>query len=267
MNSANPSIREPAVAGMFYPADRTDLRREINRYLKTAQVNSGPQPKALIVPHAGYVYSGQIAATAYAQLVASCIKRVVLMGPAHTLALRGLASPGASSFRTPLGEVTLDVDGLNQLEKEFEQVKQLPEAHIEEHSLEVQLPFLQEVLEDFELLPFALGDSQPAEVAEILESCWGGAETLILISSDLSHFLSYKDAKRMDERTALEIENFNIGALGTNSACGRHAINGLLSCAQRRGMQIQRLDLRNSGDTAGPRDRVVGYGAWAFYES
>lgn len=259
------TIRPPAVAGMFYPADAQELHRELQQMLGTAAAGAHP-PKALIVPHAGYVYSGPVAASAYAQLIPlrERIRRVVLLGPAHRVAFRGLAASSASGFRTPLGDVPLDTAALEAL-RELPQVRVLDEAHAQEHSLEVQLPFLQETLGDFRLLPLVVGDATYAEVAEVLEQVWGGDETLILISSDLSHYHDYATAQRLDRATSNAIATLHPERIDYEHACGRTPVGGLLLAARKHGLHAEVLDLRNSGDTAGPRDRVVGYGAYALH--
>jgi AmmeMemoRadiSam system protein B/AmmeMemoRadiSam system protein A len=237
------------------------------RRLLADAVGSTERPKALIAPHAGYIYSGPIAASAYAQLapLADRIRRVVLLGPAHRVALRGLALPGAAAFETPLGEVEIDEAAVAEL-RDLPQVVQSPAAHALEHSLEVQLPFLQTVLREFRLLPLAVGDASTDEVAEVIDRLWGGDETLIVISSDLSHYLSYADACRIDRSTVdtvLALEP----VLDHAQACGATPINGLLRAARAHGLAPRLNDLRNSGDTAGDRSRVVGYASISFVET
>jgi AmmeMemoRadiSam system protein B len=264
----NPSvhIRPPAVAGMFYPADADQLIQDLQTYLAAAPAAKLPQPKALIVPHAGYVYSGAVAARAYALLLQArrSIRRVVLLGPAHRVPIRGLALPVAEGFATPLGSVAIDAEGARAA-LALPQVSASDVAHNLEHSLEVQLPFLQAVLDDFTLLPFAVGAVSPAQVAEVLDLLWGGPETLILVSSDLSHFHGYAQAQGIDRNTADEILAFDT-TIDHQQACGATPINGLLLAAKRRGLSIELLDLRNSGDTAGDRSRVVGYASFALRE-
>jgi len=266
-----PHIRPPAVAGSFYPAEPTLLEHDIEQFLTEAQKRIPPkQPmtalKALIVPHAGYLYSGPIAASAYVQLqpVASRIRRVVLLGPTHRVAVRGLALPSATAFATPLGTVALDDHALEALSG-FPQIVMSEAAHAREHSLEVQLPFLQSVLHDFTLVPLAVGDASAGEVADILEALWGRAETLIVVSSDLSHYLPYEVARRIDRHTADAILALRL-LDSHQQACGATPVNGLLLAAERHRMTPHLLDLRNSGDTAGPHDGVVGYAAFAFTE-
>jgi AmmeMemoRadiSam system protein B len=255
------------VAGTFYPDDPETLRRAVAAYLETAQPPSGPPVKAAIVPHAGYVYSGPIAATAYARLaeLRGVARRVVLLGPAHRAPVEGLAIPTADAFDTPLGRVPIDRDALEQA-RSLPQVFELDAAHAAEHSLEVQLPFLQESLGSFALAPFAIGNTQGEEVARLLDLLWGGRETLVVISSDLSHYLDYETAGRRDRATARAIEEQRPEQIGYDDACGRDGIRGLLHAAATRSLEIRTVDLRNSGDTAGPRDRVVGYGSFLAFE-
>lgn len=257
------TIRSPAVAGLFYPADAQQLRQDVQYFLAQAKGHDF-NPKALIVPHAGYIYSGAIAATAYASLssIASTIRRVVLLGPAHRVAVHGLALPGADMFATPLGNVKLDADLANAI-AHLPQVTVSQAAHALEHSLEVQLPFLQNILGEFTLLPLAVGMTSAEAVAEVLECLWGGAETLIVISSDLSHYLPYAMAQRVDRETVQAILQLR-QPIEHDHACGYTAINGLMIAAQRHRLTPQLLDLRNSGDTAGSKDKVVGYAAIAF---
>jgi len=245
-------VRPPAVAGTFYPAEPAELRDTVVRLLAAAP--RGPAPKALIAPHAGYVYSGPVAASAFARVENATFSRVVLLGPSHFVSLRGVALPDARAMMTPLGvlpveELPLPQDGA---------------AHEREHSLEVELPFLQVTLRTFSLVPLVVGDADPDEVADRLEPLWGGPETLVVISSDLSHYRPYEDAVRVDAATAKEI--LALGRLTHDEACGADPVNGLLRVAKRRGLRAELLDLRNSGDTAGDKSRVVGYGAFAFYE-
>jgi AmmeMemoRadiSam system protein B/AmmeMemoRadiSam system protein A len=260
-----PTIRPAAVAGMFYPGNPIELKRTVTELLAKARpAASARPPKALIVPHAGYVYSGLVAASAYAQLAAlrGRIRRVVLLGPTHRVWVRGLALPEAERFATPLGEVPLDREGMQRL-ADLPQVTRSAAAHQMEHSLEVQLPFLQQVLGDFLLLPLAVGEATAAEVAEVLETVWGGDETLIVISSDLSHFLPDALARQVDGGTVDAILALD-SHLNHEQACGATPINGLLLAARKHGLHPAVLDVCNSSDTAGDADRVVGYAAFAF---
>ena len=267
-------VRQPAVAGTFYHSDRLVLQTNVNDLLETAllEANNEKQsenlipPKAIIVPHAGYIYSGPTAATAYAQLSVGrdTIKRVILLGPVHRVPVNGLALPGVSVFATPLGRVQVDLDAITAIEN-MPQVVESVAAHALEHSLEVQLPFLQTVLEDFTLVPLAVGDATAEQVAEVLERLWGGPETVIVISSDLSHFLPYETARAIDKETVDKILNLH-GPLNHQQACGGTPVNGLLLAARQHHLHPRLLDLRNSGDTAGDKNRVVGYASIAFTE-
>jgi len=259
------SVRPAAVAGMFYPENPAELAAMLHGFLAEAQPPP-LHPKALIAPHAGYIYSGPIAANAYALLQSrrASIKRVVLLGPVHRVWTPGLALPGVDVFETPLGSVVLDQDAIAAIDG-LRQVQVHPAAHVQEHSLEVQLPFLQSVLDDFTLVPLAVGGASPEAVAEVLEVLWGGTETLIVVSSDLSHFLAYDQAQHVDRATVHEILVLNSHLTG-EQACGCVCVNGLLLAARKRGLSPHLLDLRNSGDTAGDRNRVVGYAAIAFTE-
>jgi len=261
------SIRQAAVAGQFYPGGARELAAAVERYLSQAAVEAGPVPKAIIAPHAGYVYSGPVAASAYARLrpAAGRVRRVVLLGPCHRVPLQGLALSGAEAFATPLGAVRVDGEAAERL-LALPQVRVFDETHFQEHSLEVHLPFLQVVLGDFALVPLVVGDAADDEVAAVLDAAWGGPETLIVVSSDLSHYLGYEAARRLDQATCRAIEALDAGAIGADQACGRIPVKGLLRVARRRGLSVVTVDLRNSGDTAGPRDRVVGYGSWLFLE-
>lgn len=261
------SVRLPAVAGLFYPDDPAELRALLAEYLDAAEEREDipPAPKAMVVPHAGYIYSGPVAASAYVALkpAAAKIERVVLLGPAHRVAVNGLAVPSATAFRTPLGDVPIDRDAVAKA-LTLPQVKVNDRAHAPEHSLEVHLPFLQTLLPRFALVPFVVGDAAPAEVGEVIELLWGGDETLVVVSSDLSHYLDYATARRVDSVTAQAIEQLRPADVGYEQSCGRNPINGLLAVAPAHGLHVQTVDLRNSGDTAGDRNRVVGYGSFLF---
>ena len=258
------SIRKPAVAGMFYPDDPGKLREMVDTFLKQAKPGR-EAPKAIIVPHAGYVYSGPIAASAFAQVAPARgkIKRVVLLGPSHRVPFRGLAAAGNDAFATPLGNVPIDRKAI-ELIKELPHVEILDTVHVREHSLEVQLPFLQEILGEFSLVPLAIGEASPDEVAVVLEELWGGSETLLVISSDLSHYHDYETAVKMDRAISKAIESLKPEDIDDDQACGRIPILGLLVAAKKHGLHAKTVDLRNSGDTAGSRDEVVGYGAYVF---
>lgn len=262
------AVRPAAVAGSFYPADAVELATVVKDYLRESQTPVVSRPKAIIVPHAGYQYSGPVAATAYAQLcdIASSIERVVLIGPAHHVWFHGLAVCDARFFETPLGKVSVDI---TQLERALSlpQVQVLDKAHAVEHSLEVQLPFLQVVLaKSFLLAPLVVGEASTQEVAEVLNLLWGGPETILVVSSDLSHFHDYETARQLDRETSRWIESLQPDRLRAEGACGYAGIRGLLACARQHKMMVEALDLRNSGDTAGPRHEVVGYGAYVVHE-
>ncbi len=260
------TVRPAAVAGHFYPGERATLERTVKDLLTAAKAE-GPVPKAIIAPHAGYIYSGAVAASAYARLApaADKITRVVLMGPAHRVALRGLAVPSAEAFATPLGPVPVDREAVKKL-LTLPQVTVMDEAHADEHSLEVHLPFLQTLFPNCAIVPIVAGSATAEEVAQALDLLWGGPETFVVISSDLSHYLDYDGAKRIDATTTEAIERLRPGDIGHDQACGRVPILGLLALAARRGLVCRTVDLRNSGDTAGGKDRVVGYGSYLFFE-
>lgn len=266
------TAREPAVAGIFYPSSRQLLMNDVKALLNKAAhsgATAGVQvyPKAIIVPHAGYIYSGKTAAVAYAQLKSRhhLIKRVILLGPAHRMPVSGLALPDVDYFATPIGKVELDHEAISSL-SELNQVVVDSAAHAEEHSLEVQLPFLQAVLDDFKLVPLVVGNATPAEVAEVLNVLWGGEETLIIVSSDLSHYLPYGFAQDVDHETVQNIISLQ-GALSHKQACGGTPVNGLILAARQHHLKPELLDLCNSGDTAGDKSRVVGYASIAFTPS
>lgn len=286
------SIRTPAVAGSFYPQDPESLRRMLGHCLAGAPdaarnaaaqapaLGFGRRPKALIAPHAGYVYSGPIAGSAYGALAGPVqtaqgieglgvagprIERVILIGPSHFVPFAGLAVPRAAAFETPLGIVPIDEEARRKV-LDSGQVIAADRPHASEHSLEVQLPFLQLLLGEFRVLPIAAGDATAQEVAAALDCVWGDEETLIIVSSDLSHYLTYSAARRIDAATAKLILDQST-VLGAEEACGHVGINGLMLIARRRALRVELLDLRNSGDTAPDRSRVVGYGAFALHEA
>ena len=263
-----PALRPAVVDGLFYPAAATALRAEIDALRAgAASAPASSAPKLLIAPHAGYAYCGPVAASAYAQLSherAANVRRVAVLGPAHRVPLRGLAYPTAQAFATPLGEVPVDTAALRAL-SDLPQVHGDDRAHEREHAIEVQLPFLQAVLGDFALVPLVVGQVRGEEVAQVLELLWDGERTLVIVSSDLSHYLSHDEAQALDRATVRRILAGDAG-LEAHEACGAAAINGELLLARRHGLRARLLDLRNSGDTAGDRQRVVGYGAIAFEE-
>jgi len=258
-------VRAPAVAGTFYPETRADLSALLDRLLHDAAPPTRAQaPKAIVVPHAGYVYSGPIAASAFRlfEPIADRIQRIVLIGPAHRVHFNGLASPGAAALATPLGQVRVDGDALATVPEVHDDAR----AHAHEHSLEVELPFLQRVAPGAAIVPLVVGNASPEVVGGVLETLWGGPETRIVISSDLSHYLPYDEGRRADARTARRIASLTAPAIGPDEACGAAAINGLLFVGRKKQLRGELVDLRSSGDTAGPREEVVGYGAFAFYE-
>lgn len=259
-------IREPAVAGVFYPGNAGDLRGTLRRFFEGAVRDTGPAPKALIVPHAGYSYSGPVAAAAYIRLLPhrQRYRRVILLGPCHRVPVNGLALSSAKAFRTPLGDVPLDRDAIACLD--IPEVTVFDATHQFEHSLEVHLPLLQEAIGSFSLVPIVVGNVRPETVANVIERLWGGPETLVVISSDLSHYLPFEAARRRDRTTCLAIENLEAHIIDHEAACGATAVNALLIAARRHRLSVTTLDLRNSGDTAGNKSRVVGYGAWLFVE-
>jgi len=258
-------VRPPAVAGAFYPADPARLRREVESLLAGAPPFDAPAPLALIVPHAGYVYSGPVAATAYAHLARTRadVRRVVLVGPSHHAWFEGMALPGAEALATPLGSAPVDPESEARA-RGHPGVADSPAAHAREHSLEVQLPFLQVALGDPPVVALLCGQAAPESVAPVVDEFLGEEGTVVVVSSDLSHYLPYAEARRRDAETAQAIERLDPGALGHDDACGLTGVQALLLAARSRGMSVTRLDLRNSGDTAGDRSRVVGYGAFSF---
>jgi len=260
------TARPPAVAGSFYSDDARSLRAEIDGWLDS-DVSTKAQPKAIIVPHAGYCYSGKVAAIAYGRLLPyrETIRRVVMFGPAHRVPITGLATTSADVFSTPLGDVQID-DSARRIALTLRQVSVDDDAHAEEHCLEVQLPFLQRVLPHFQLLPFVIGRATPDEVAEVMSQQWGGPETLIVVSSDLSHYLDDESARQTDAESARIIESLNSDALTGRRACGHLAIRGLLTVAAARGLDVKTIALTNSGERSGDRSRVVGYGAFVVVQ-
>ncbi len=256
--------RQPAVAGSFYPANPEQLHLMLNQFLSDAATDERV-PKAIIVPHAGYIYSGPIAASAYSRLKKAHdrITRVVLIGPSHRVAFRGLAVSRAETFATPLGAVLVDQSSIRTI-VELPFVEYIEQAHTYEHSLEVHLPFLQEVLDDFKIVPIVAGEASPEQVSQVLNALWGDDETLIVVSSDLSHYHDYATAQQMDKSTSQAIELLQYERLASESACGKVPLKGLLKLAQKKSLSITNIDLRNSGDTAGDKSSVVGYGAYVI---
>lgn len=259
------TIRQPCVAGYFYPSEQKTLANLVQNLLDNAKSLEIPVPKAIIAPHAGYIYSGPIAATIYKTLLPhkDTIKRVVLLGPAHRVGFNGIATTQVSDFATPLGLIPVDLASISNITN-LPGVKILEQAYEMEHSLEVQLPFLQSVLNSFSLVPCVVGNANPEDVANLLEHLWGGPETLIVISSDLSHYFDYATAHKLDEATSRAIVNLAPDQISDEQACGRLPVKGLLLAAAKLKLHAQVLDLRNSGDTAGDKSSVVGYGAYHF---
>jgi len=256
--------RQPAVAGSFYPANPEQLHLMLDRFLNDAST-AAQAPKAIIAPHAGYIYSGPIAASAYARLKKAHdkITRVVLIGPSHRVAFRGLAVSRANTFTTPLGSVPVDLAAVQSI-AHLPFVEYIEQAHTYEHSLEVHLPFLQEMLDSFEIVPIVAGEASPEQVSQVLDALWGGDETLIVISSDLSHYHDYATAQQMDKSTSRAIEQLQYEQLASESACGKVPVSGLLKLARKKLLSVTTIDLRNSGDTAGDKANVVGYGAYVI---
>lgn len=259
-------IQFPSVAGMFYPAQPAVLTADIDAMLRESEKSGTTPPKALIAPHAGYIYSGPVAASAYATLIpaADRIRRVIVLAPSHHVGFEGLAASSADFFRTPTGDLPVDRDAVDKA-LELPQVQLFDNAFAGEHALEVQLPFLQQVLNEFTLVPFIVGNATARQVADVLELLWGGEETLIVISSDLSHFLTYERARERDRATSRAIAELSYERIGYEDACGRIPVSGLLLAARDHHLQAEVLDQRNSGDTAGDKSRVVGYGAYVFH--
>jgi AmmeMemoRadiSam system protein B len=258
-------VKTPVVAGLFYPGTENALRAAVIDLMHAAHASSELRPHALIAPHAGYQYSGPIAASAYATLRpwADQIHRVVVLAPSHRVPLRGIATSSADVFQTPLGDIAVDRVAVAQLE-ELPGVQQLDAAFAQEHALEVQLPFLQAVLTDFRLVPLIVGDADSADVSRVIEALWA-EDALIVVSSDLSHYHDYPTCQQRDRSTTAMIEGMRDDRIGPHDACGAYPIRGLLQTARQHGWQVRTLDLRNSGDTSGDKSRVVGYGAYEFY--
>lgn len=262
------TVRPPVVAGTFYPRDPTALRSMLDQLLATAEPQRPqvPAAKAIVAPHAGYLYSGPIAAHAYRAVESRRhdIERVVLLGPAHRVPLDGMAVPSVAAFSTPLGEVTID-DAARRHVAALPNVVVDDEPHADEHSLEVHLPFLQHVLEgSWSLVPIVVGRAAPLDVADVLAALWGGSETLVVVSTDLSHYHDHAMAAELDRRTAAAIVARDVDGISTSDACGAHPVRGLLELSRRAGLDVELLDLRSSGDTAGDRAKVVGYGAFSI---
>lgn len=258
------NIRPPAVAGSFYSRGPKDLTAAVDVLLSQARPCREAGLCGIVAPHAGYMYSGPIAASAFTEVAASGrrFERVLLIGPPHYVSVGGVAAPSATAFATPLGEVEVDRDAIATL-LDAGLVTLNDRAHGPEHSLEVELPFLQRVLRRFTLVPLLIGNALPQNVATIIGTVLD-EHTLIVVSTDLSHYLDDAAARARDLASAQAIERLDFVRLGPQDACGFAALNGALCAAKSRSWKIARLDLRNSGDTSGDRSRVVGYGAWSF---
>lgn len=258
-------VRKAAVAGLFYPKKEKELSQMVERFISEAQADD-IIPKALIAPHAGYVYSGPIAGTAYAYLkkTASAYTKAVVIGPAHRLAFSGVAAPSHDYFETPLGRVLIDRETITKLESlGFVQI--LDAAHAEEHSLEVQIPFLQKTLPEMSLVPLLVGRIESDRLSSLIGLLAEDQTNIIIISSDLSHFEEYSHAQALDQETSRSIESLEDKRISGEAACGVYPIRGLLQYAREAGLRVKTVDLANSGDTAGSKDSVVGYGAYVFY--
>ncbi len=260
------TIRMPAVSGAFYPAETHQLHHQLATFLGQANFDADSRtPTMLVVPHAGYVYSGQIAAKAYALLKnhRDAYRRVVVLGPSHRVALHGIAVAEHATFRTPLGDIKLDQIAISRL-TDLPGVDVRTDAHALEHSLEVQLPFLQTLLDDFLLVPLVVGQSSVELVREAIEAVWD-EQTLLVVSTDLSHFLYDADANRVDANTIQKILHCETSLLG-EEACGHHPLNGALAFAKGRGWLVEPVAKGNSGDITGDKERVVGYASFAVYD-
>ena len=268
LNLNDDDIRPPAIAGTFYPHNPDELADTVRHYLTQAGRffdTAHKAPKAIIAPHAGYIYSGFTAAAVYNRLYPSCetIRRVIMLGPCHRVAINYAALPSSKLFQTPIGNIPVDTDSIDNI-KHLDYVKIFNATHAKDHCIEIHLPFLQMILKKFKIVPIIIGDISPLKVAEIIETLWGGPETLILVSSDLSHYLDHTQANTLDSQTSKIIERMDFEALRSDQACGCHSIKGLLMVARKKRLSAYTADVRNSGDTAGSKDRVVGYGSWYF---
>jgi AmmeMemoRadiSam system protein B len=262
------NIRHAAVAGQFYSDDPDELAHNVDSYIHSglADVNANSL-HGLIVPHAGYIYSGPVAGVAYwvLQKARSRIRTVVLAGPSHRVFLEGIGASLAAEWHTPLGPVAIAQDETSKLLHEFSAVNVRDDAHAPEHSLEVQLPFLQRVLDpDWQLLPLVVGHVDSNVMAEVLEPYLTRPDVVVIVSTDLSHYLTYDDARERDNRTAWNIIERNPDHIFDDDACGAYPLRGALVAAKEGDCNIELLALANSGDTQGSRDRVVGYGAFAI---
>ena len=260
-----PRILKPVVAGSFYPVDAAGVTKVVDRFLETAPKLDVPVPKAVILPHAGYRYSGATAAAGCVPLSDS-IERVIVLGPSHRHAFRGVALPDATAMATPLGEIQLDPAATSLLQA-FPEVQVIPEAFAQEHCIEVELPFLQRRLGAFSIVPLVVGEIPPDRLAKILDTLWGGPETLVVISTDLTHFLTGEEASRIDLTTAQAVERLDGAGIGSREACGHKPLAAFLKVAAQRGLRLTRLALTHSGNVTGDPARVVGYGAWMAHDA
>jgi AmmeMemoRadiSam system protein B len=256
-------VRPPAVAGSFYPREANELKA----YVRDLLPRPAPLPGGLcgvVAPHAGYMYSGSVAGKAFAPVIAlrELVRRVLLIGPPHYVPVAGIAAPSSQAFATPLGKVSVDLDAIQAL-IEAGLVHIDDAAHAPEHALEVELPFLQVVLASFTIVPLLVGRVPPQQTAAVIAALMDG-QTLLAVSTDLSHYLEDRTARARDLASATTIERLDFTRLGPGDACGFSALNGALCAAAERSWIATRLDLRNSGDASGDRSRVVGYGAWAL---
>lgn len=257
-------VRPPAVAGAFYPADRPTLAGMVGRFLELTHARPVAGVRGIVAPHAGYIYSGPVAASAFraAEGARDQVRRAIVFGPAHLVPITGIAAPSHEAFLTPLGEVPVDTAAVAELAAEgLVRIDDAP--HAPEHAIEVELPFLLETLGPLPIVPLVFGRASDAEAIEVIRRLWDD-ETLLIVSTDLSHYLPYQTARLRDRRTATAIEALRPGEIGPDDACGHLALRAALALAREEGLRALQLDLRNSGDTAGDRARVVGYGAWAF---
>lgn len=264
-NTVMANLRNAAVAGQFYAGEAETLQHDVDSLLQASRTDA-QAPKVVVAPHAGYIYSGPVAAQVYARLANArpAPTRVVLLGPSHRVAFAGIATSSASHFATPLGDIPVDQQSLRSIAS-LPGVQQRDDAHALEHSLEVHLPFLQRSLGHFQLVPLVVGDAAPHHVAQVIDALWGDQETVIVVSSDLSHYLPYRKARHKDAGTQRLIEARQPVLTG-DQACGCRPLNGLLTVLRQRRLDIETVAVLNSGDTAGDHKRVVGYGAWAVNE-
>lgn len=259
-------IRKPAVAGTFYPASKTELQELIDSFLTKAEFIDFAAIRGLVVPHAGYIYSGPVAASAYKQLLTfdpEVTWKIFLLGASHHASFPGLSIDQHEGYETPLGVVPVD-QVVKKIIKE-EGCDFIEQAHTSEHSLEVQLPFLQKVLKKFSIIPILVSETDYLQTTMVVQK-YLDEKSLLIASSDLSHYYEYKDATMLDQVTCEAIENQNIDMLQECEACGKTPIMSLLQIAQERAWKTKLVDYRNSGDISGELERVVGYGAFVFYE-